>query len=732
MSQEQDITKCPFLNGEMDVDATSHGTKSKDWWPNELTLDILRQQSELSDPLDPNFNYAAAFKTLDLKEVKKDIDHVLTDSKSWWPADFGNYGPFFIRMAWHSAGTYRIQDGKGGAGRGQQRFEPLNSWPDNANLDKARRLLWPVKQKYGQKLSWADLIVLAGNVALENMGFKTIGFGGGRADVWEADKDIYWGNEKTWLAHRNPECLANPLAATEMGLIYVNPEGPNKDADPLTAAAAIRKTFGNMGMDDEETVALIAGGHSFGKTHGAADAAHVGPEPAAAGLESQGLGWKSNYATGSGKDAITSGLEVTWTTTPTKFSNGFFHSLFENEWVLTKSPAGALQYVAKDSKLMVPDAFDKSKSHKPTMLTTDLSLRYDSNYAKISRRFLEHPDEFAIAFAKAWFKLTHRDMGPKSRYLGDEVPTEDFIWQDPILKADYKILDSHDVDQLKEKIAASDLTITELVKTAWASASTYRTSDKRGGANGAHIQLAPETNWAVNNPEELNSVLNKLKQIQTEFNHSLSDGKKVSLADLIVIGGSVGIEKAANAAGEKIVVPVTLGRTDALQSETDLHSFSYLEPIADGFRNYVNIKRMNANVEELLVEKAQQLTLTAPEMTVLVGGLRVIGTNYDNSNIGVFTNRKGQLTNDFFVNLLDMQTKWEPKDPVNQYFEGYDLNTGARKWGATRADLVFGSQSELRAIAEVYASSDAQQKFVNDFVKAWVKVMNLDRFDLKK
>ncbi|MFS0491479.1 catalase/peroxidase HPI [Leadbetterella byssophila] len=728
-----DISKCPFHNGTMDKEKIStEGTQNSHWWPNSLSLDILRQHSPLVDPNDEGFNYQEEFKTLDLEAVKKDIAALMTDSQDWWPADFGHYGPFFIRMAWHSAGTYRLQDGRGGAGRGQQRFAPLNSWPDNANLDKARRLLWPVKQKYGRKLSWADLMILTGNVALETMGFKTLGFGGGRADVWEADKDIYWGDEKEWVAsHRNPEALANPLAATEMGLIYVNPEGPDRNPDPLLAAKAIRKTFGNMGMNDEETVALIAGGHTFGKTHGAGDAAHVGPEPEAADMELQGLGWISSFGSGKGADTITSGLEVTWTSTPTKWSNNFFWNLFGYDWELTKSPAGAHQWIPKHGAgaNSVPKAHNKEEREAPAMLTTDLALRFDPIYEKISRRFYENPDEFADAFAKAWFKLTHRDMGPKSRYLGPEVPAEDFIWQDPLPKADYEAIDDVDVAQLKAKIAASGLTVSEMVSTAWASASTFRGSDKRGGANGARVRLAPQKFWAVNNPTQLSSVLDKLEAIQNEFN-ATSGSKKVSLADLIVLAGNVGVETAAKNAGVDITVPFAKGRVDATQEQTDIEQFSFMEPFADGFRNYLKVKT-STSTESLLVDKAQLLTLSIPEMTVLVGGMRVLGTNYDNSKHGVFTDKVGTLTNEFFTNLLDMSTVWKATDETKELFQGTDRKSGELKWTGTRYDLVFGSHSELRAIAEVYASADAKEKFVKDFVKAWTKVMNLDRFDLQ-
>ncbi len=727
-----DISKCPFHNGTLEKGNISiEGTQNTHWWPKGLSLDILRQHSSMIDPMDEGFDYKEAFKSLDLAAVKQDLTALMTDSQDWWPADFGHYGPFFVRMAWHSAGTYRQQDGRGGAGRGQQRFAPLNSWPDNVSLDKARRLLWPVKQKYGNKLSWADLLILAGNVALESMGFKTFGFGGGRADVWEADRDIYWGSEKEWVtSHRSADTLENPLAATEMGLIYVNPEGPDRNPDPLLAAKAIRKTFGNMGMDDEETVALIAGGHTFGKTHGAGDVSHVGVEPEAADIELQGLGWVSSYGSGKGGDTVASGLEVTWTSTPTRWTNNFFWNLFGYDWELTKSPAGAHQWRPKhgagaDS---VPDAHDPEKKHAPAMLTTDISLKVDPVYAKISRRFYENPDEFADAFARAWFKLTHRDMGPKSRYLGPEVPEEDLIWQDPLPKADYEAIDDNDIAALKAKIADSGLSIAELVTTAWASASTYRGSDNRGGANGARIRLAPQKYWEVNNPTQLGKVLEKLEAIQNEFN--AQGAKKVSLADLIVLAGNAGIEKAAKNAGVDITVPFTKGRTDATQEQTDVELFSFLEPFADGFRNYLKAKS-TASTESLLIDKAQLLTLTVPEMTVLLGGLRVLGANYDGSRHGVFTDRVETLSNDFFANLLDMRTVWSATDESKELFEGKDRTSGELKWTATRADLVFGSHAELRAVAEVYGSADAKQKFVKDFVAAWAKVMNLDRFDLK-
>lgn len=720
--------KCPFHNGSMEKENISvNGTQNKDWWPKQLTLDILRQHSSEISPMDNNFDYTKAFKSLDLAAIKKDLTDLMTDSQEWWPADFGHYGPLFIRMAWHSAGTYRQQDGRGGGGRGQQRFAPLNSWPDNVSLDKARRLLWPIKQKYGNKISWGDLIILAGNVALESMGFQTLGFGGGRADVWEADKDVYWGDEKTWLAHRNPESLENPLAATEMGLIYVNPEGPEANPDPILAAKAIRKTFGNMGMDDEETVALIAGGHTFGKTHGAGETTHVGADPEETDLENQGIGWNSTFKSGVGADAITSGLEVTWTTKPTQWTNDFFKHLFEFEWELTKSPAGAHQWIAKNAGEIIPHAFGEGKQ-VPYMLTTDLSLRFDPVYEKISRHFYENPDAFADAFAKAWFKLTHRDMGPKSRYLGPEVPSEDFLWQDPLPKADYEAVDENDIAQLKNKIAASGLSVSELVSTAWASASTFRGSDKRGGANGSRIRLAPQKFWAVNNPTQLNKVIEQLEAIQNEFN-SRQGSKKISLADLIVLAGNVGVEKAAKNAGIETTVPFSKGRVDATQEQTDIALFGFLEPFADGFRNYLK-SRSNASTESLLLDKAQLLTLTPPEMTVLLGGLRVLGANYDNSKLGVFTTKHETLSNDFFTNLLDMNTVWKAVDDTKELFEGKDRKTGEVKWIASRADLVFGSHSELRAIAEVYGSADAKEKFIHDFIAAWSKVMNLDRFDL--
>jgi len=722
-------SKCPFHH------PGGAGTQNQEWWPNQLKLNILRQNAPLSNPMGDKFNYAEEFKSLDLAALKKDLQALMTDSQDWWPADFGHYGPLFIRMAWHSAGTYRTGDGRGGAGAGQQRFAPLNSWPDNVNLDKARRLLWPIKQKYGRKISWADLMILTGNVALESMGFKTFGFGGGREDVWEPEQDVYWGSEKTWLGgdkrYTGERDLENPLAAVQMGLIYVNPEGPNGNPDPVAAARDIRETFARMAMNDEETVALIAGGHTFGKTHGAAPATHVGAEPEAASIEEQGLGWKSSFGSGKGGDTITSGLEVTWTTTPTKWSNNFFWNLFGYEWELTKSPAGAHQWKPKGNAGAgtVPDAHDKSKRHEPRMLTTDLALKFDPIYEKISRRFHENPDEFADAFARAWFKLTHRDMGPRARYLGQEVPNEELIWQDPIPAATYKLIDDKDIASLKSKILASGLSVSELVSTAWASASTFRGSDKRGGANGARVRLAPQKDWEANHPKQLAKVLKTLEGIQAEFNGAKTGGKMVSLADLIVLGGCAGIEKAAKTGGHDITVPFTPGRTDASQEQTDVESFGVLEPIADGFRNYLK-KKYSVSAEEMLVDKAQLLTLTPPEMTVLVGGMRVLNTNFDSSKFGVFTKQPGALTNDFFVNLLDLGTTWKGMAGSDDVFEGRDRKTGEVKWTATRADLVFGSNSELRALAEVYGCGDSQEKFVKDFVAAWNKVMNLDRFDL--
>jgi catalase-peroxidase len=747
--------KCPFNH------AAGGGTTNRDWWPKQLRVDLLSQHSGKSNPLDNSFNYAEAFKSLDLAAVKKDLAALMTDSQDWWPADFGHYGPLFIRMAWHSAGTYRIGDGRGGAGRGQQRFAPLNSWPDNVSLDKARRLLWPIKQKYGQKISWADLLILTGNVALETMGFKTFGFAGGREDTWEPDQDVYWGNEKTWLggdvrygkgaagkdddggvivadeekhgeeasrtdSGRN---LENPLGAVQMGLIYVNPEGPDGNPDPLAAAHDIRETFARMAMNDEETVALIAGGHTFGKTHGAGPADNVGPEPESADLENQGLGWKNSFGTGKGGDTITSGLEVTWTSTPTQWSNGFFQNLFGHEWELTKSPAGANQWVAKDAGATIPHAHDPSKKLLPTMLTTDLSLRFDPAYEKISRRFMENPDQLADAFARAWFKLTHRDMGPRVRYLGPEVPAEELLWQDPIPALDHPLVGEPDIASLKQKILASGLSVSELVSTAWASASTFRGSDKRGGANGARIRLAPQKDWEVNQPEQLSKVLKALEGIQGEFNGAQSGGKKVSLADLIVLAGSAGIEQAAKNAGHQVNVPFTPGRMDASQDQTDVQSVAALEPVADGFRNYL-LGKFKVPAEALLIDKAQLLTLTAPEMTVLIGGLRALNVSAGKNAHGAFTDRPETLTNDFFRNLLDMSTEWQPLSSARDVFEGRDRKTGERKWTGTSVDLVFGAHSQLRALSEVYATEDAQGKFVHDFVAAWVKVMNLDRFDL--
>ena len=708
-------------------------TTNRDWWPNQLRLDILHQHSE-SNPMGEGFNYAREFKGLDLKAVKKDLRDLMTKSQDWWPADFGHYGPLFIRMAWHSAGTYRIGDGRGGAGSGSQRFPPLNSWPDNANLDKARRLLWPIKRKYGRRISWADLMVLAGNVALESMGFKTFGFGGGREDAWEPEEDTYWGSEREWLGDKRysgDRELENPLAAVQMGLIYVNPEGPNRNPDPLAAAKDIRETFARMAMNDEETVALIAGGHSFGKTHGAGEASLVGPPPEAAPIEEQGLGWKSKFGTGKGDDTITSGLEVTWTRTPTKWSNNFLRNLFDYEWELTKSPAGEHQWKPKGGAGAgtVPDAHDPSKRHAPSMLTTDLALRFDPVYGKISRRFMEDPDQFADAFARAWFKLTHRDMGPRARYLGPEVPAEELIWQDPIPAVNHKLIDASDIASLKGKVLASGLSVSELVSTAWASASTFRGSDKRGGANGARIRLAPQKDWEVNQPAQLARVLKTLESIQSAFNTAQSGGKKVSLADLIVLAGCAGVERAAKSAGHEVTVPFTPGRMDASQEQTDAASFAVLEPVADGFRNYLKA-RFSVSAEELLVDRAQLLTLTAPEMTVLVGGMRVLNANFGQSQDGVFTKRPGTLTNDFFVNLLDMSTTWSPSSEDKDAFEGRDRATGKLKWTGTRVDLVFGSNSQLRALAEVYACEDSVEKFVHDFVAVWSRVMNLDRFDL--
>lgn len=735
------MSKCPFNHeGSAQSSADSNtmnsvpfsGKTNRDWWPNQLDLTVLRQQSELSNPMGEMFDYRKAFSTLAYDSLKSDIRRVLTDSQDWWPADFGNYGPLFIRMAWHSAGTYRTADGRGGASEGQQRFAPLNSWPDNANLDKARRLLWPIKQKYGSKISWADLMILTGNVALESMGFETIGFSGGRADVWEPQSNIYWGKETKWLddqRYSGKRDLENPLAAVQMGLIYVNPEGPNGNPDPLAAAIDIRETFARMGMNDEETVALIAGGHTLGKTHGAGAATHVSHEPEAAGIEEQGLGWKSDYKSGKGADAITSGLEVTWTSTPTEWSHQFFKILFKYEWELTKSPAGAHQWVAKTNDAIIPDAFDATKSQKPTMLTTDLSLRFDPVYEKISRNFLEHPEQFDQAFARAWFKLTHRDMGPKSLYTGPEIPKEDFIWQDPIPALTHPVIDANDIAALKEMLLNAGLTSNELIETAWASASSFRGSDKRGGANGARIRLEPQRGWEVNNPVQLNKVLKVYEKIQKEFN-AKSTVRKVSIADLIVLGGSAAVEKAAKDAGYNVEVPFTPGRTDATQEQTDVNSFAVLEPMADGFRNYSK-KQYTVSTEELLIDKAQLLTLTAPEMTVLIGGLRALNANFDDSKNGILTASPGKLTNDFFVNVLSMEYYWMPLNEQKELFELKDRKTGKTVWTATRADLIFGSNSELRALAEVYASADAKEKFARDFVAAWVKVMNLDRFDVK-
>ena len=712
------------------------GTTNRDWWPDKLNLNILRQHSSLSDPMGEDFNYTEEFKKLDLKAVKKDIFDLMTDSQEWWPADFGHYGPLFIRMAWHSAGTYRIQDGRGGGGAGSQRFEPLNSWPDNVNLDKARLLLWPVKKKYGRKISWADLMILAGNCALESMGFKTFGFAGGREDIWEAEKDVNWGSETEWLGderYSGDRELENPLAAVQMGLIYVNPEGPNGNPDPVAAAKDIRDTFARMAMNDEETVALIAGGHTFGKCHGAANPEpHVGPEPAAASIEEQSLGWKNKYGSGKGGDTITSGLEGAWTSTPTKWSNNFFWNLFGYDWELTKSPAGAHQWRPKggagaDS---IPDAHDPSRRHVPFMLTTDLSLRFDPAYEKISRRFYENPDEFADAFARAWFKLTHRDMGPRSRYLGPEVPDEELIWQDPIPALTHELVNDKDIASLKSKILDTGLSVSQLVSAAWASASTFRGSDKRGGANGARIRLAPQKDWEVNNPKQLATVLEKLVGIQQDFNKVQSGGKMVSLADLIVLGGCAAVEKAAKEAGVNVKVPFTPGRTDASQEQTDVGSFAVLEPFADGFRNYVKGKYA-VSAEEMLVDRAQLLTLSAPEMTVLLGGMRVLDTNFDHSRHGVFTDKPGTLTNDFFVNLLDLSTTWKATSESEELFEGHDRASGELKWTGSRVDLIFGSNAELRALAEVYGSEDSKEKFVQDFIAAWTKVMNLDRFDIK-
>ncbi|MCW0378383.1 Catalase-peroxidase [Xanthomonas sacchari] len=743
-------SKCPFHQA-----ASGSGTSNRDWWPKQLRVDLLNQHSARSNPLDPQFDYAKAFKQLDLEALKRDLHALMTDSQDWWPADFGHYGPLFVRMAWHSAGTYRTGDGRGGGGRGQQRFAPLNSWPDNVSLDKARRLLWPIKQKYGQAISWADLLILTGNVALESMGFKTFGFAGGRADTWEPDQDVYWGRETKWLggderyshgspgvdeAHgvlvkdddsevRHTRDLENPLAAVQMGLIYVNPEGPDGNPDPLLAAKDIRDTFGRMAMNDEETVALIAGGHTFGKTHGAGPADHVGAEPEASDLESQGLGWSNSFGSGKGGDTITSGLEVTWTTKPAQWTNEFFEHLFKFDWELSKSPAGAHQWVAKNAEAVIPDAHDASKKHLPTMLTTDLALRFDPAYEKISRRFLENPQQFADAFARAWFKLTHRDMGPRARYLGPDVPAEELLWQDPIPAVDHPLVDAQDIAALKKTLLDSGLSVAQLVSTAWAAASTFRGSDMRGGANGARIRLAPQKDWEVNQPAQLAQVLATLEEIQAQFNGAQSGGKRISLADLIVLGGAAAVEQAAKLAGQIVEVPFVPGRMDASQEQTDVESFAVLEPIADGFRNYAR-RRYALSAEALLIDKAQLLTLTAPEMTVLVGGLRVLGANSGQSAHGVFTDRPGVLSNDFFANLLDMGTEWKATSEMKDVYEGRDRKNGAVKWTGTRADLVFGSNSVLRAVAEVYASADAQAKFVRDFVAAWTKVMQLDRFDL--
>ena len=718
--------KCPVMHTNVDA------RTNRDWWPHQLNLKVLDQNCALSNPMGEAFDYAREFRKLDLKALKKDLTALMTNSQDWWPADFGHYGPLFIRMAWHGAGTYRVGDGRGGAGRGNQRFAPVNSWPDNANLDKARRLLWPIKQKYGDRISWADLMILAGNCALESMGFETFGFGGGRVDIWEPEEGVYWGKEDKWLGdqrYSGERELENPLAAVQMGLIYVNPEGPNGKPDPLAAAKDIRETFARMAMNDEETVALIAGGHTFGKTHGAGDASLLGPEPEAAPIEAQGLGWISRFGTGKGGDTITGGPEVTWTQKPTKWSNLFFKNLFENDWELTKSPAGAWQFKAKDAPATIPDAHDPSKHHVPTMLVTDLSLRIDPAYEKISRRFYEQPDQFADAFARAWFKLTHRDMGPRSRYLGPEVPAEELLWQDPVPEVDHKLIDAKDVAALKARILASRLSVSQLVSTAWASAATFRGSDKRGGANGARIRLAPQKDWEVNQPVQLAKVLRTLEAIRKKFNASQSRGMKVSLADLIVLGGCAAIEKAAKAAGHEVKVPFAPGRTDASQEQTDVDAFAVLEPVADGFRNYLKAE-FSVPAEDLLVDKAQLLTLTAPEMTVLVGGMRVLGANYGKSGHGVFTKRPETLTNDFFANLLDMSTEWKATSEAGQVFEGGDRKTGKVKWTGTRVDLVFGSNSQLRAVAEVYACAGSQKKFVHDFVAAWTKVMNADRFDL--
>lgn len=754
-----DINKCPFQNGTLRKAVAGGGTTNQDWWPNQLRVSLLRQHAVKSDPMGRNFNYAEEFATLDLEAIKSDLKELMTQSQDWWPADFGHYGPLFIRMAWHSAGTYRVGDGRGGAGRGQQRFAPLNSWPDNVSLDKARRLLWPIKQKYGRKISWADLLILTGNMALESMGFKTLGFAGGREDVWEADQDVYWGSEKKWLggdvryasgsdgvseghgvlvsdddaeSKVQQRDLENPLAAVQMGLIYVNPEGPDGNPDPVAAAKDIRETFGRMAMDDEETVALIAGGHTFGKTHGAASADHVGKEPEATDLDAQGLGWANSFGSGKGADTITSGLEVTWTSKPTEWTNLFFENLFAFEWELTKSPAGAHQWVAKDADEIIPHAHDPNKKLKPTMLTTDLSLRFDPEYEKISRRFRDDPQAFADAFARAWFKLTHRDMGPRSRYLGPDVPQEEFIWQDPVPKANYTEIDETDVYDLKAQILNTGLSISELVSTAWASASTFRYSDKRGGANGARIRLAPMNAWEVNRPTQLTKVLNVLTDIKDRFNATQSGGKRVSIADLIVLAGAAAIEKAVRETGHDVVVPFIPGRTDASQEQTDIESLAFLEPLADGFRNYRKCKNRAVSTEELLIDKAQLLNLSVPEMTALLGGLRVLDINFDGSKHGVFTSRPGQLTNDFFVNLLDMSTQWKAMDDTRELYLGLCRKSGQPKWTATRADLVFGSHAELRAVAEVYAESGNENCFIDAFVHVWNKVMNADRFDIKQ
>jgi catalase-peroxidase len=739
-SQEQAMSKCPVNHGGTSSSSQTNISKekemvktNKDWWPNQLDLSVLRQQSELSNPMNQNFDYRASFMQLEYDSLKADLSKLMTESQDWWPADFGNYGPLFIRMAWHSAGTYRSADGRGGASEGQQRFAPLNSWPDNVNLDKARRLLWPIKQKYGSKISWADLMILTGNVALETMGFKTLGFAGGREDVWEPQSNIYWGKETKWLddkRYSEDKVLENPLAAVQMGLIYVNPEGPGGNPDPLLAAKDIRETFARMGMNDEETVALIAGGHTLGKTHGAGSATNVGSDPEGSPIEKQGLGWESSYKSGKGKDAISSGLEVTWTSTPTEWNHQYLKLLFENEWELSKSPAGAHQWVAKNSKVTVPDAFDEKIRHKPTMLTTDLSLKYDPIYEKISRRFLANPAEFDLAFAQAWFKLTHRDFGPKSLYLGKEAPKEDFLWQDPIPTLNHELASETDITSLKSLILASGLSESELIETAWASASTYRNSDKRGGANGARIRLEPQVNWEVNNPKQLKKVLAEYEKIQKDFN-SKSKTKQISMADLIVLGGNAALEKSIKASGFSLNVPFLAGRMDANQAQTDVESFNLLEPMADGFRNY---KKGNYtfSTEELLIDKAQLLNLTAPELTVLFGGLKSLNINYDDSQNGILTKNPGKISNEFFVNLLDMNYEWKAKDNSQEIFEGKDRKTGKVVWTATRADLIFGSNSELRALAEVYASTDYKEQFIKDFVQVWNKIMNADRFDLKK